>query len=299
MNAPSSTALSVERFSTIAVACICLLTVGAHMAHAGDSWGQLSGHAKDQEVNVEATLEEQHDLVSSSNGSSPSDVVYWRASASLCLLTDIAGFVTELAESCTEGEELANAALECDGDAYALDALFRAERLPSGNLGTPELVSEGTCVTPADLLDAAARAFASLPIAPSPLHVQPPDGWTLINVDTITYTEDTPQEFETELLGVPVVIRAVPAEFTWDYDDGSAPLVTDHPGAPYPDNSVGHTYTAPGEATIDLTTTWRGQFQIAGTTTWTDVPGSATTSTSAGPITIHEARTRLVEDPAG
>lgn len=262
-------------------------------------YGSQIEDSADPRVNVSATLREQHDLVSSSSGSSPSDVVYWRATASLCLLTDIAGFVTELAASCAEGEQLANAALECDAESYALDALFRAERLASGNLGTPELVSEGTCVTAADLLDAAAREFASLPIEPSPLHVQPPDGWTLINVDTITYTDDAPQEFETELLGVPVVIRAVPAEFSWDYDDGSAPLVTDDPGAPYPDNSVGHTYTAPGEVTISLTTTWRGQFRIAGTPTWTDVPGSATTTTTTGPITVHEARTRLVEDPAG
>ncbi|WP_049788275.1 PKD domain-containing protein [Isoptericola variabilis] len=223
--------------------------------------------------------------------------MYWRATAALCLLTDLAGFVTELAASCTEGEQLAFADVQCD-DGFALGALFRAQRLPSGNLSDPELVAEGTCVTPADLAAEAAREFATLPITPSPLHVQPPDGWTLINVETVTYTEDAAQDFETTLLGVPVVIRALPDEFAWDYGDGTT-TVTEHPGAPYPANTVGHTYTAPGEVSISLTTTWRGQFQIAGTATWTDVPGTATTTTSTGPITVHEARTRLVEDPAG
>jgi hypothetical protein len=251
------------------------------------------------QVKVSATLEDQHKLISSSsNGSAPTDTVYWRANPALCLLSDLTGFVTELAASCTEGEQLAYEAPECP-DGYALPALFRAERLPSGNLSTAQLVSEATCVTPADLAAAAAQAFASLPIEPSPLHVQPPDGWTLINVDTITYTEDVPQDFETELLGVPVTIRAVPSTFAWNFDDGTAPLVTEHPGAPYPDHTVGHTYSAPGEVTIGLTTTWRGQFQITGTSTWTDVPGEATTSTTSPTITVHEARTRLVEDPTG
>jgi hypothetical protein len=258
---------------------------------------QIDDSAKPQ-VNVSATLEHQHKLISSSNGSAPTDTVYWRASPALCLLSDLTGFVTELAAACREGEQLAYEAPECP-DGYALPALFRAERLPSGNLSTAQLVSDAACVTPADLVAAAAQAFASLPIEPSPLHVQPPDGWTLINVDTITYTEDAPQEFATDLLGVPVTIRAVPSTFAWSFGDGTAPLVTEHPGAPYPDHTVGHTYTAPGEVTIGLATTWRGQFQITGTPTWTDVPGEATTSTTSPTITVHEARTRLVEGPAG
>lgn len=251
-------------------------------------------------IDAVATLEDEQGLVaSSSNGSSPSDDVYWRATPSLCKLSDLAGFVTRLAESCRDGEELAYEGLQCEGDGFALDALFRAQRLPDGSLGPAEVVNEGTCVTPADLLDAAAQEFATLQIQPSPLHVQPPDGWTLINVETITYTQDTPQEFATTLLGVPVTIRAVPDEFAWNYDDGTPALVTDHPGAPYPDHTVAHAYTTPGEVTIGLTTTWRGQFQITGTPTWTDVPGTATTSTTTGPITVHEARTRLVEDASG
>jgi hypothetical protein len=251
------------------------------------------------EVRAEATLEDEHDAISSSSDE-PSNFVYWRTTPALCWLRDVGdGDQTRLAESCGEGQQVAYQGLDCGGDAYALDALFRAERLEDGSLGRTELVNEGTCVTPADLLDAAATEFATLQIQPSPLHVQPPDGWTLINVDTITYTEDQPQEFNTSLLGVPVTIRAVPDEFAWNYDDGTPALVTDHPGAPYPDHTVGHAYTTPGEVTIDLTTTWRGQFQITGTPTWTDVPGTATTTSTAGPITVYEARTRLVEDATG
>ncbi len=250
-------------------------------------------------IHTEATLPGQHGLITSSSSGS-SDYVYWRTTPALCWLRDVGDASgTRLAESCREGRQTAYQGLECGDDEYALDALFRAERLEDGSVGRAELVNEGTCVSPADLLDAAATEFATLKIQPSPLHVQPPDGWTLINVETITYTEDQPQEFDTTLLGVPVTIRAVPEEFAWDYDDGTAPLVTDQPGAPYPDHTVGHAYTTPGEVTIELSTTWRGQFQITGTPTWTDVPGTATTTSSAGPITVHEARTRLVEDATG
>jgi len=155
-------------------------------------------------------------------------------------------------------------------------------------------------VSPADLLAEAERAFATLPIAPSPVVVQPPDGWTLVNVPTITYTEAEPQVLSATLLGIPVEIRATPESFAWDYADGSAPLVTEDPGAPYPDHTVHHTYVQPAESvTIGLTTTWSGQFRIVGSPTWTDVTGTATTTSSASPLQVYEAKSRLVTDPVG
>ncbi|CAM3592858.1 PKD domain-containing protein [Isoptericola cucumis] len=232
--------------------------------------------------------------------SAPSKWVYWRATPEMCELLGLTGSAeTQFAAACARPEaRVGYDGIECENDQFAMEALFRAERDPeTGELGPATIAGDEQCVSPADLAEAAAREFASLKIRPSPLHVQPPDGWTLINVDTITYTEDTPQEFDTTLLGVPVTLRAVPAEYSWDYDDGTRPLVTDTPGAPYPNHTVAHTYSAPGTATITLDTTWAGQFRIAGTATWTDVPGAATTETSTDEITIHEARTRLVEDP--
>ncbi|MEN5075168.1 hypothetical protein ABE437_15205 [Isoptericola cucumis] len=248
-------------------------------------------------------LEEQDELLEGSQGakgsSAPSKWEYWRATPEKCEYLHASGFQSAFAAACARPEaRVGYDGIECENDQFAMEALFRAERDPeTGELGPATIAGDEQCVSPADLAEAAAREFASLKIQPSPLHVQPPDGWTLINVDTITYTEDTPQEFDTTLLGVPVTLRAVPAEYSWDYDDGTRPLVTDTPGAPYPNHTVAHTYSAPGTATITLGTTWAGQFQIAGTATWTGVPGTATTETSTDEITIHEARTRLVEDP--
>ena len=282
---------------------IVMQSASASVADDDGPWGQLDGAAKDQEVSVEASLEEQDKLLEGSKGSkgssTPSKWEYWRATPEKCEYLHSSGYQSVFAAACARPEaRIGYDGIECEDDEYAMDALFRAERDPeTGELGAATSVGDEQCVAPADLAQAAAREFASLKIQPSPLHVQPPDGWTLINVDTITYTEDTPQEFDTTLLGVPVTLRAVPAEYSWNYDDGTDPLVTDAPGAPYPNHTVAHTYTAPGTATITLETTWAGQFQITGTPTWTHVPGTATTETSTDEITIHEARTRLVEDP--
>src|SRR5690606_1743808 len=87
-----------------------------------------------------------------------------------------------------------------------------------------------------DLLSAAARAFQDMSIEPSDLEVQPPDGWTLVNFDTIVYADDEPQVIDTELFGIPVSIRAVPDTYTWDWGDGATASGTD-PGAPFPDQT--------------------------------------------------------------
>ena len=47
---------------------------------------------------------------------------------------------------------------------------------------------------------------------------------------------------------------------------------------------------------VTLSTTWKGQFRITGTPTWTDVTGTATTTTTADPIQVYEARSRLVTE---
>ena len=258
-------------------------------------WDNLAGNTGNASVTVSVSHENRHQDGRARGASDPSDVVYWRHSQGMCRLVDLddAG----LATSCADDTELRGRDLDCAADEYELDALYAADRDPAtGELGRPRLLEPSRCIAPSDLAAAAAREFARLPIQPSPLHVQPPDGWSLINIETITYTDDQPQTFDTELLGVPVTLRATPAEFTWDYDDHSPAVTTTDPGGEYPDHTVSHTYTRPGTATIGLTTTWSGQFQITGLPAWTPVPGEATTATTADPITIHDARSRLVED---
>lgn len=58
-----------------------------------------------------------------------------------------------------------------------------------------------------------------------------------------------------------VVVLHPVATWSWRFGDGTG-LSTDHPGAPYPDFSVAHTYGRDGRFSVDLTTTWRATFTI-------------------------------------
>lgn len=257
-------------------------------------------------VHVEAVLETpSNPAYGSADGPPRADTEtplrQWRTTPALCFLRDLAG-ATVLAESCDEGHQLAYAGIECDEDERAVGALFEQRRGDEG-WSDAELVEEESCLAEArqqvDIPAAAARMFREMEIEPSQITVQPPDGWTLVNVDTIAYTEAVPRTVSTQLFGIPVEIRAVPSAYAWDFGDGSAPLSTTDPGAPYPAHTVAHAYADTGAATISLTTTWRGQFRIAGEPTWRDVPGEATTTSSSDPLEILAARARLVEDLYG
>lgn len=150
-------------------------------------------------------------------------------------------------------------------------------------------------------VDAVAAALASgfrhLPLSSGGIVIQPSGGWTLVNVDTIVMTDPTPHLFEITILGMPVTVRAVPARYSWSFDDGSAPLVTDSPGAPWPHPTVTHTYRSAGSRTISLSTEWTGTFQIAGAGAWHPVSGVAVTTESAPPLDVRTATNRLVVAP--
>ncbi|MFC8796265.1 PKD domain-containing protein [Promicromonospora sp. NPDC057138] len=225
----------------------------------------------------------------------------WRVTPAMCFLRDIGG-ATAFAQSCQEGRQLAYAGIECEEDEQAVGALFE-QRRESGGWSDAAMVEEESCLAEqrqqVDIPAAAARAFQEMQIAPSEVNVQPPDGWTLVNVDTIAFTENQPRTMSTSLFGMPVEIRALPTNYSWNFGDGSTPLVTTDPGAPYPAHTVAHAYAKPGSATISLTTTWHGQFRLAGEPTWHDVAGEGTTVSSSGSLEILEARARLVEDLYG
>lgn len=225
----------------------------------------------------------------------------WRITPAMCFLRDLGG-ATAFAESCDEGHQLAYAGIECEDDEQAVGALFEQRREPNG-WSDAALVEDESCLAERrqqiDIPAAAAKAFQEMQIAPSRVNVQPPDGWTLVNVDTIAFTESQPHTKSTSLFGIPVEIRAVPSNYSWDFGDGSAPLVTSDPGAPYPAHTIAHAYAKTGEVVIFLTTTWHGQFRLAGEPTWYDVAGEGTTVSSSGSLEILEARARLVEDLYG
>lgn len=236
-----------------------------------------------------------------SNSGEPANERHRRLPADLCIFSDLPSSPQVLREACADGSQGAFTGPTCTPDQITLDPLFRQTRIPgTDQWQTWQALDTGTCLSTADLTTEADNAFRTLPLTPPPLHIQPPDGWTLVNLDTIVHTTpqtDATQTFDLTLLGIPVQLQAHPTTYTWNFGDHTPPLTTTDPGAPYPHHTLTHTYTTPTTTTLTLTTTWTGRFRLHGTTTWTPVTGTATTTTTSDPLTIHEARTHLVTTP--
>jgi len=189
---------------------------------------------------------------------------------------------------------------ECPDD-QLLEPARESRSRPAGTSawGPWQPLSPATCITPGeDELNTNVRtAFAQMTITPPPVTVIDGRGWTFVQIDTIVYSDDEPQTLATTVGGTPVELRATPVEWHWDFGDKTKPLTTTEPGGPYPDKTVTHVYTRLDTYQVTLTTTWQGQWRLVGETTWREVDGTNTTTSTSDPFTTHEIRTRLVTPP--
>ncbi|WP_188037014.1 PKD domain-containing protein [Actinotalea sp. JY-7885] len=184
---------------------------------------------------------------------------------------------------------------DCEGVAPLEPLWGRSRSTPTAPWSAWTLVSPWSC--PQDVLPAfTAEDFRRLPLTPAQVTIQPAAATVLINIPTITMATAAQQNLAADLLGYAVEVQATATSYSWDYGDGSAPLVTTSPGRPYPDHDVHHSYGDTGTYAITLTTTWSGQYRLAGTTTWQDIDGTATTATTTPPITAVERRSTLVAE---
>ncbi|MBU2698448.1 hypothetical protein CCO04_25495 [Pimelobacter sp. 30-1] len=138
------------------------------------------------------------------------------------------------------------------------------------------------------------HAFAELPLPRPTLVIQPPDGLTLVNLDTNFYTPDPrPLTHTVTLLGHQVTIRATPATFTWHYGDQTTRTTTD-PGAPYPQLRITHRYERKGRYHPSLATTFTGAFRLDGAGPWRTIPGTVTLTSTPQAVRAIEATPTLV-----
>ncbi|WP_407317219.1 hypothetical protein UQW22_12065 [Isoptericola halotolerans] len=279
----------------------------------------------DNTANVTAEGDAENPAMSGDDG--PRDR-YFRTDSTTCNLaatTDGADFITTL-DSCPDGSQEADfQGAPCPEDEYELAELWVERLQDDGTYTAPERVSGTECITPADLAAPARHEFATMHI-PTPEAVLQAREPLLVNVHYPAYATTQPQIVDVTLLDVPVQIRADPVQYTWDFDDphtpGTTTLTTTDPGHPWTDGTpapdstwIGHTYTHLGHpdqdtgtlrdqagnwyrdnVTTTLTTTWEGHFRITGTSTWTPIEGTITTTSTTDPVTLTEARVRLVCD---
>lgn len=136
--------------------------------------------------------------------------------------------------------------------------------------------------------------FRRLPLPAGRVNIEPPSLRTLVNVPTNLFVNATPLTLDTDLVGFPVQVRATPTHFTWHLGDGTI-LKTADAGGPYPDMTTTHTYRQKGGVAVQLTTSYAGEYSIAGGP-WTPIDGEADVQSPAVALTVLEARSHLVED---
>lgn len=132
---------------------------------------------------------------------------------------------------------------------------------------------------------------------------------TLINYNTNVYAEASSQEFTTTLAGYPVTVRVYPIEYTWDYGDGTSFGPTQLTGYPLDEDQwdtptdTSHRYTDTGDVQVSLTTTFEGEYSVAGGP-WLAVDGTSTVTSAPVDLSVWRAKVRnyaddCIENPAG
>ncbi|GAA4725169.1 hypothetical protein GCM10023350_04540 [Nocardioides endophyticus] len=137
-----------------------------------------------------------------------------------------------------------------------------------------------------------ARAFRRIPLPEAKLVIQPPNGRTLVNLETNFYTEQGEFTRTVTLLGRQVELRIWPASFGWQFGDGEFDQTTS-PGAAYPDLEVTHEYLKKGRVSPSVDTTYAAQFRVGGGP-WRDVAGTVTIPGTPQQLRVVEARPVLV-----
>jgi len=132
--------------------------------------------------------------------------------------------------------------------------------------------------------------FERLPLPTLTTQHQPP-GDGLTGLPVIFYTDSpTTQTFTVDIRGFSVVVEATAEQFTWHTGDATGQITSTDAGAPYPDQTIEHSYRS-GTYTAHLTVTWGATFTVNGSAP-TDVPG--TTTTDGPPITFDVLQARPV-----
>lgn len=167
----------------------------------------------------------------------------------------------------------------------------------------------GVVVGPAQVTAGMARAEV-VKLVPRPaVGVAPPGGRSLVNIQTIFWVATArDRDLGTvRLLNRDVGLRIHVQRVAWDFGDGSS-AETASPGPVYDGTRkpcraalcpgyFGHVYTGTGARTVTAQVTWSGEFRVD-RGAWQPIAGTVTGPVSSQDLTILEARSELVPDPA-
>ncbi|MEU4193438.1 hypothetical protein AB0E69_16185 [Kribbella sp. NPDC026611] len=116
---------------------------------------------------------------------------------------------------------------------------------------------------------------------------------TLVNLDTIVYTDDNGVTANwVRVLGFPVLVEATPVKYLWTFGDGSR-LATLKAGRPYPAKDITHKYMKRGSVGLTVTVIYTARFFVGGAG-WRTVAGTIPVTGPVTPLLVREAVPVLV-----
>ena len=138
-------------------------------------------------------------------------------------------------------------------------------------------------ITEGDIL----RAVREIGLPSLKVRIQPGEE-TLVNIETIFYTQPEPFERSITLLGFDIDLVADPVRYTWVHDDGTV-STTSRPGKPYPAMDVTHRYREPADDVrprVDVT--YRVRYRVDGGA-WQTIGQTLQASGPAAELDVREA----------
>lgn len=117
--------------------------------------------------------------------------------------------------------------------------------------------------------------------------IQPSQNQHTVNMTGVFWSTAERHIVEAPILGRVFQVRFTPINYRFDFGDGSEPIDSPAPGAPYPDKTITHIYLQPGEYTTTLTVTWTGEFSIDGSP-FKLIAGHVNTSVQSPPQLVRE-----------
>lgn len=147
--------------------------------------------------------------------------------------------------------------------------------------------------------------FKKYSIPPSVINSLPGDSWGIAHRKTAFWADSSIQYINDTILGYPITVKAIPRKYHWNFGDGNT-LHTQHPGNKPTDINkarIYNVYTAPGNVTVKLATTYSGMYKI-GDSPWITIPGTTDIQSSNADLRIYRFHKYLVnksckEDPTG